>query len=80
MATNARVMENQQVRESAETPAPEKRSKGPQHLFTRELMGPALRDSIRKLDPRHMMRNPVMFRISTKVGPGKRLTILRKFL
>ncbi len=47
--------------ERAQVPAPEKRNKGPQRLFTRELMGPALRDSIRKLDPRHLVYNPVMF-------------------
>jgi K+-transporting ATPase ATPase B chain len=30
-------------------------------LFARELVGRALRDSLRKLDPRHQLRNPVMF-------------------
>ncbi len=57
MATNARTMEQERV----QAPTPEKRSKGPQRLFTRELMGPALRDSIKKLDPRHLVYNPVMF-------------------
>ena len=30
-------------------------------LFSREMLLPALIDSVRKLDPRHMVRNPVMF-------------------
>ena len=41
--------------------APEKRPKAPRGMFTRELIGPALRDSIKKLDPRHLVFNPVMF-------------------
>src|SRR5512138_3869967 len=32
-----------------------------QTLFRRELYGRALGDSFRKLDPRRMIRNPVMF-------------------
>jgi potassium-transporting ATPase ATP-binding subunit len=46
-----------------ETPAssPEKRGKQPKGMFSPELMGPALRDSIRKLNPRHLVFNPVMF-------------------
>jgi K+-transporting ATPase ATPase B chain len=30
-------------------------------LFARALVGRALRDAVRKLDPRHQLRNPVMF-------------------
>lgn len=75
MAANARVLEEQRERESAQTPEPEKRSKGPQRLFTRELMGPALRDSIKKLDPRHLVYNPVMF----VVEMGSLLTTLILF-
>jgi K+-transporting ATPase ATPase B chain len=30
-------------------------------LFEGQLIGPALRDSVRKLDPRTLARNPVMF-------------------
>jgi hypothetical protein len=41
--------------------APEKRRKGSQSLFTPELMGPALRDSIKKMNPRTLVLNPVMF-------------------
>ncbi len=41
--------------------APEKRRKGSQSLFTPELMGPALRDSVKKLNPRTLVLNPVMF-------------------
>jgi K+-transporting ATPase ATPase B chain len=32
-----------------------------QQLFARELVRRALRDAVRKLDPRHQLRNPVMF-------------------
>ncbi|QHL90497.1 potassium-transporting ATPase subunit KdpB [Sphingomonas changnyeongensis] len=32
-----------------------------QTLFTAELIGPALGDALRKLDPRQLVRNPVMF-------------------
>src|SRR5690349_25002978 len=46
---------------AAPTATPEKRQKGPQRLFTPELMGPALRDSVRKLNPRTLVLNPVMF-------------------
>jgi K+-transporting ATPase ATPase B chain len=35
-------------------------------LFDPEIVTPALRDSVRKLDPRHMVQNPVMF--VTEVG------------
>jgi K+-transporting ATPase ATPase B chain len=44
-------------------PHPEgvRRAKGPRSLFTPELMGPALRDSVKKLDPRTLVLNPVMF-------------------
>src|SRR5437870_200427 len=35
-------------------------------LFDPEIVVPAIRDSFRKLDPRHMVRNPVMF--VTEVG------------
>src|SRR4051794_1494015 len=41
--------------------ASEKRQKGTQRLFTPELMGPALRDSVRKMNPRTLVANPVMF-------------------
>jgi len=57
MATNVSTIE--QGTSPASTP--EKRSKGPQRLFTRELMGPALRDSVKKLNPRTLILNPVMF-------------------
>ena len=30
-------------------------------LFSAEMLRPAVLDSVRKLDPRHMVRNPVMF-------------------
>ena len=30
-------------------------------LFSAEMLRPAVLDSARKLDPRHMVRNPVMF-------------------
>ena len=33
----------------------------PRSLFDRELLGPALLDSLKKLDPRVQLRNPVMF-------------------
>jgi K+-transporting ATPase ATPase B chain len=33
----------------------------PQSLLSRELLGPAAVDAVRKLDPRHLARNPVMF-------------------
>lgn len=45
----------------APTPAPPRRAQGPRGLFTPELVGPALRDSVRKLDPRTLVFNPVMF-------------------
>src|SRR6266700_1384305 len=47
----------------AETPAPtpEKRGKQPRGMFSPELMGPALRDSVKKLNPRTLVLNPVMF-------------------
>ena len=32
-----------------------------QSMFTAELLGPAIADSFRKLDPRTLVRNPVMF-------------------
>jgi K+-transporting ATPase ATPase B chain len=38
------------------------------HLFDREIMTRAARESFRKLDPRHMLRNPVMFVVL--VGSG----------
>src|SRR6476661_10606809 len=41
--------------------APVKRPTGRRGLFTPELMGPALRDSFKKLDPRTLVLNPVMF-------------------
>src|SRR5579859_3113031 len=46
---------------AAPAPAPVKRAKGPQGLFTPELMGPALRESVKKLNPRTLVLNPVMF-------------------
>ncbi len=57
MATNVGTIEQ------GTTPvhAPEKRGKGPQRLFTRELVIPALRDSVKKLNPRTLILNPVMF-------------------
>ena len=36
-------------------------SRRPQPLFARDLVRGAIRDAFRKLDPRHMARNPVMF-------------------
>jgi K+-transporting ATPase ATPase B chain len=74
MATN--VTEVGQVQGSAS--APEKRSKGPQRLFTRELMLPALRDSIKKLNPRHLVYNPVMFVV--EVGSVLTTLILIKLI
>ncbi len=43
------------------TAAPVRRSKGPRGMLTPELIGPALRDSVRKLNPRTLVFNPVMF-------------------
>jgi K+-transporting ATPase ATPase B chain len=57
MATNVSTIQQG----ATPAPAPEKRSKGPQRLFTRELMGPALLDSVKKLNPRTLILNPVMF-------------------
>jgi K+-transporting ATPase ATPase B chain len=42
-------------------PKPEKRVPQRRSLFDPEIAGPALRDAFRKLDPRQMARNPVMF-------------------
>src|SRR5262245_26964861 len=39
---------------------PATRAKAPS-LFDRELLGPAALESLRKLSPRHVARNPVMF-------------------
>ncbi len=47
--------------ETMPAPTPEKRSKQPKGMFSPELMGPALRDSVKKLDPRTLVLNPVMF-------------------
>jgi hypothetical protein len=33
----------------------------PRSLFSAEMLLPAVKESVRKLDPRHMVRNPVMF-------------------
>jgi len=44
----------------------------PHPLFARELVGRALRDAARKLDPRHQLRNPVMFVVEV----GSALTTL----
>jgi K+-transporting ATPase ATPase B chain len=57
MATNVETLTPGAV----QTPMPEKRRKGTQSLFTPELMGPALRDSIKKMNPRTLVLNPVMF-------------------
>ena len=57
MATNVEML----APGAAAAPAPEKRRKGPQRLFTPELMGPALRDSVKKMNPRTLVSNPVMF-------------------
>ena len=46
----------------SETPRPPKvRTKAPTSIFDRSIVGAALVDSLRKLDPRTMYRNPVMF-------------------
>ena len=44
----------------------------PHPLFARELVGRAARDAVRKLDPRHQLRNPVMFVVEV----GSALTTL----
>ncbi|HEY6923797.1 MAG TPA: HAD-IC family P-type ATPase, partial [Steroidobacteraceae bacterium] len=48
---------------AAHAPAPSHRASTPARLsmFDRQLVGPALIDSVRKLDPRIQWRNPVMF-------------------
>ncbi len=46
----------------SETPRPPKvRTKESRSIFDRSIVGPAMVDSLRKLDPRTMYRNPVMF-------------------
>ena len=46
----------------SETPRPPKvRTKESTSIFDRSIIGPALIDALRKLDPRTMHRNPVMF-------------------
>src|SRR5450759_837467 len=55
MATNVRTATR------AGAPIPEKRPKAPKGMFTPELIGPALRDSVKKLNPRTLVFNPVMF-------------------
>ncbi|HYN32122.1 MAG TPA: HAD-IC family P-type ATPase, partial [Ilumatobacteraceae bacterium] len=46
----------------SETPRPPKvRTKESTSIFDRSIVGPAMVDSLRKLDPRTMYRNPVMF-------------------
>src|SRR6266516_2982893 len=62
-------------REGTPVPSPEKRSKQPKGMFTPELMGPALRDSVKKLNPRHLVFNPVMFVVEV----GSVLTTLMLF-
>src|SRR6478752_6032630 len=57
MATNVEIL----APDVTPASAPEKRRKGSQRLFTPELMGPALRDSILKMNPRTLVLNPVMF-------------------
>ena len=37
------------------------RDRRPRSLFDREILRPALSESLRKLDPRVQVRNPVMF-------------------
>jgi potassium-transporting ATPase ATP-binding subunit len=74
MATNVSTIEQTQ----ASGATPEKRSRGPQRLFTRELMGPALRDSVKKLNPRHLIYNPVMFVV--EVGSVLTTLILIKLI
>jgi K+-transporting ATPase ATPase B chain len=41
--------------------APQNRGAKPQSLFAPEIVRPAIGDSVRKLDPRVQLRNPVMF-------------------
>ena len=57
MATNVETL----TPGAASAPAPQKRQKGSQGLFTPELMGPALIDSVKKLNPITLVANPVMF-------------------
>src|SRR5215467_10692477 len=45
----------------ASRPRRPKRGQRERPLFERALVGPALKDSLRKLDPRAMVHNPVMF-------------------
>ena len=45
----------------ASRPRRPKRGQRDRPLFERELVGPAIKDSFRKLDPRAMAHNPVMF-------------------
>ncbi len=45
----------------ASRPRRPKRGQRDRPLFERELVGPAIKDSFRKLDPRAMVHNPVMF-------------------
>ena len=51
---------------------PEKRDRQARSLFTPELVGPALRDSVRKMNPRTLVNNPVMFVVEV----GSALTTL----
>ena len=49
-------------RDSDIVPAPTApRRQRPRKLFDGELVRRAIADAVRKLDPRHMVRNPVMF-------------------
>ena len=61
MATKVETMAPGQTPTVAPHPEGVRRAKGPRSLFTPELMGPALRDSVKKLDPRTLVLNPVMF-------------------
>ncbi len=58
---NATVPATPLPQDIASRPRRPKRGQRDRALFERELVGPAIKDSFRKLDPRAMAHNPVMF-------------------
>jgi len=57
---------------------PQKRDRQARSLFTPELVGPALRDSVRKMNPRTLVNNPVMFVV--EVGSALTTIMLLKLI
>ncbi len=51
----------------------------PHPLFARELVGRAVRDAVAKLDPRHQLRNPVMFVVEAGSALTTALFVLSLF-